>query len=386
MKRLSALKRVLDDAGIKVTTSSNVSTAQVQLKKSGYVITINTQFSYAHHEAVTSILAHELAHVLRGDCLPENNRDIDTRQKHECMMIARDAAINTHEIVDPVETHIPEMTGKSVLYERILKQHPDFPKEFPGTRSLYELLLQECETEGEGDGDGDHQYALDKLDVSDTNADARRIHTKTVIKVKRAIEKVADDMPDAVVNASSGTITITNRLPRSKYTPETIAKIDQILEAIDGVDGTRQFVRTWMRPPRAKSRGVVMRGAQYKPRAKVVLLYDVSGSMTSYLPQMTALCDELANNYDPWVILHTSTVIYQGDHIPEEFESGGTMFADAYTAAHERSPDCIIHVTDGDAYDLDQVRWPSCPLVFVAPEMRSFPLQDKGHVITMKAK
>lgn len=165
---LARLLAVCGRAGIQVEYDLNLERACLAMRDGQYVIKLGQMMQGLSEPAQAAVVAHELAHVLRGDLQamkgqPERNR--------MAWNIAADVHVN-HGLREEDVTEIDGLT-----YPALRGRVPGLPEHLPGTRPLYERLLgqQKQGQQGQGQTGGQSQGVEgDTGDGAEQNRDGQQ--------------------------------------------------------------------------------------------------------------------------------------------------------------------------------------------------------------------
>lgn len=311
--------------------------AALALTKQGYVIYVKDVFRSLSDEAKAAILAHEMAHLFRGDCLRIQSKDVDSKKWN----VAADACINETKI-EPllaVEFLLSEMYKRPVRFvfkDRLVADGclpEDFAYKYASTKEIYDNLSP---PKGGGDTDG--------LEIDDglSRSDAQVEHAKTIMNAR----KVKDILKDAGVDQSDSAFKFSKASNRGQYgfepvKPMEVNQIDALLKALGSSRGKRK--RTFRREGRVA----------YTPRMmpsrnqKVSVYVDISGSMRGVAKVAKAVSLYLGKYDVKWHLFGTKVTDIGSPHqIPTTGLCDGTNFDCIFERAQ---PDRqIVVITDGE--------------------------------------
>jgi len=352
MTTLSDLYCIIKDSGIKIRWTDTPAPSVTLDDRKGYTIHIPKQLNDISNEEHKAVLLHEFAHVLHGDLLAKQAKE-DPRLWN----VACDARINRSELVPPLTSVVRQLQGEKarpIVYETLLSFASELPADHvPPAPMIFETLKKRSSASS---GPG---QAHDELHPGTGDPDElKKRHAETLVRARRALQKHPD------VSRAVGDIgKLHHRKTRSvEFSPEPLAKIDAILSRLDGIDGRRQFSRTWVRPRRLGT-NTNLRGGAYLPRPRLLVIVDVSGSRAERLDVSQALVDACRDRFEAETIVHDvdAVLLEPGKDLPP---GGGTAFVPAFKLARTLKPDCIVHITDLETHDAEEAYGlASCPVV-----------------------
>lgn len=377
---LARLLAVCGRAGIRVEYDMTLDTACVTMRDGQYVMRLGQIMQGLSEPAQAAVVAHELAHVLRGDLIamkdqPERNR--------MAWNVASDVHIN-HGLRQEDVVELEALT-----YTGLREQVPGLPEHLPGTRPLYERLLgqqspqgqQGAEGEtgegqqgGEGEQDGQGQGAPEERDGqqeqggagngAEQNRDGQpqgsgftpegysgdldpgdgsvseTEHTKTVMRAREAARQEGVDLP--CLPPLGGTM---RRLSAEPWkVPARLSTVLQALEACArSARGALVRTRSYSRPGRVEG----LRGVIRAPRMRILVALDASGSMHDWAPFAVSAAAALRRTLDVELAVWADTAaMAPRAHLGEWPDVGGYTCPDA-VAPLVRNFDAVVVITDG---------------------------------------
>lgn len=294
------------------------------LDERGYHIRLNGWYINGTSDERKFILAHEISHILRGDCLiPLKNMNMVN------VLISADSQINAGKM----EKQALECSfGRNLVVWSEVAKELGFPATtLPGWRAVYERMSEMSKQRDNcGDGDNssvemdsgnsgssdinpenntsnhkseDHQCnngcchnEFEKMPSSSGDYEKlKSIHVKAILEAcsdpnfpRNVLSTIKVRMPSAG-NNSGGDGQIVIDAPAESLP----VRIDQFIRGT--LSGNSELVRrrTWMREGRTPD----IRGVVRHPRSRIGVTIDVSGSTDQLLPQFSRILKYLRHKY-----------------------------------------------------------------------------------------
>jgi hypothetical protein len=363
-------------AGVRVIEDPSTPTCSTQLTASGYVVRLGRLYSEADEEGRRVLVAHELGHIVRGDCLVDTaalarEHGIAQQDAAKVANMAADSQINAG-----LPGEVVQRLG-GVTYDVLRSELTELPAHLPGWRPVADALLRRAR-EGcgcPGSGSCHEHGGMCRIEHADPSDEAAQdAHASTILRIRtdealaREAERIAGQMPG---------------LPRAlpSYAPRPIPTIERVLRAVRlsvGRAGIRQHARTWARPGRVP----LLRGSALLPRGRVCVAVDVSGSVQPVAGELLGQGSWLKRRYD--VAACTFDVrVYPWKGTPT-VTGGGTSFRPVYQWAERERADVLVMVTDGYADDIEPL--PPMPVVWVLTPDGRAPRLRAGDRLIMESK
>lgn len=310
-------------------------TSWVALTDDGYTVHLGTHMDDYNDRQVKIIMLHEIAHILRGDCLTRAPKE----DKKICN-IAHDCIINAGF------PDFPEQFPGRPYYWDFAAQYDELPStHIPGWKIIYEVLKK-------------HSPSVQPFDMGPQNEakdrkKAEQAHAKAVLEAREISSLQELGAGSLVRTCSKGKVAV-QPLPAWSRLIERIAR-----KVKRNGFGSLVHVRTWNRPGRVKG----LRGAARQPRLTIFLVLDVSGSCASLEPVFRGLATTLKRTYNVrlGVFANSFATISHPGEVPSV--GGGTEIRPVMAALNRLRPDLAIILTDGEFFD--ELTLPSCPVWFV---------------------
>ena len=308
----------------------------VSLGDNGYTIFLGSDLDQYDDAQTRIVMLHEIAHVLRGDCLTHGQgRD------HELINVAHDSIINAG--FPGFKTLFP--SGPPYYWD-FAAMYDELPSTYiPGWKIIYEVLKK-------------HSPPVEPFDMAPQNnakdrEKAEQAHAKVVLEA-REIPSLKDLGASSLVRTCAKGKVAVQPIPAWARLMERIAR-----KVKRNGFGSLVHVRTWNRPGRVKG----LRGAARQPRLTIFLVLDVSGSCQALEPVFRGLAATLKRSYNVQlgVFANSFATISHPDEVPSV--GGGTEIRPVMAALDRLKPDLAIILTDGDFFD--ELTLPSCPVWFV---------------------
>ena len=345
------LVEVCRRAGIEVRVVNDALTDSAEVVDGRYVITLCGRD--ANNPEVRHLaLAHELAHILRGDLLALQERGYERLRWN----IATDAVINESLRGRPAAWVSYEWVRKELSREPL-------PEWLPSAETIYKALGQ---SPAGGGGTGLEGASHDALATDGTMTGVK--HAETVIAARGALndpglgEALPQGLKEALDKALGGGIGRGGRtaVDRLEAEPVPSRELAQVLEAVAGaVRSRKERTRTWTRPGRTDW----LRGTTYIPKPRLAVGLDVSGSTGVIRKLLDGLLIWAAQTYevDAWAWADRAAKIV-GRSVPDV--GGGTSVQPFF--AQVGDADVVVVLTDGLIPDPKPL--PEPPVVWVGPK------------------
>ena len=342
------LLAVVSDAGVEVSFNDpGIDTAAVSLNDGKYRLSVNAEFiNGLSEQAALEVISHEIAHILRGDCLLAAERGV-------LWNIATDAVIN-HALRD-LQAEVPGIITYSSVRERFGDE--TWPEYLPNADIIYARLASQAPggipiapADGTGSGPaisdpmtGDVRPAQGDPDVNAAE------HARAAAEIRSRARAAGIDIPGDPGSSASADVPDGARAvsPEACAVDAVVRRVRRMIADSRGVNARRD-ARTWRR----SRNGLPLRLPL--PAAGVAVCVDVSASMTDIVPRIMHLAkrlqDELGAETWTW-----DTGARRVRRIGREVmvpEGGGT---DIRALARALATDVAVIVTDGEIYP-DPVR------------------------------
>jgi predicted metal-dependent peptidase len=271
--------------------------------------------------AIAPVLWHEVAHILRGDCI--TMREVPPE---ECLLanVAMDSLINRHIDMDEIRRTFPATAG--ITLEELREKYPEIPL-FPGDwEEVADILKKHAAQLQRATGDP-------RMDDDVTPEEAKK---QQAIITARAYQR--------------GLLRMSIPMPPLGEPHPMLRNINRIVRAVTmrqrANDGLRQRVRSWTRPGRVRG----LRGHATRRVRRVAILYDCSGSMSEWIPVLMGTQRALGKSHTLHTIVYDTRVLWQGARVaPRDIPcGGGTTVSPALAAAAAVRPDVVVAITDGE--------------------------------------
>lgn len=332
-ERLAAVCRA---AGIAVeVTDADRPCAMV--RDARYVVQLTPEF--ASGEDAVHALAHELAHVLRGDLVRLQSEDLQPIRWN----VAADAVINSHLPDDWLTRH------NAVRWTALAARYGWAEPSPPAALEVYRRLADDAD-------DGGH----DTLATDGTMTDAE--HARVVVTARAAD-------PEAVADVMGGRLPGTGPAVRRSgwQTPEPVAvpALRALFHRLDAKAqaARRRHHRDWTRPGRVEG----LRGSTRRPTLGVLVGVDVSGSTAALQPVLQGVTAWVRRQPDvaaTWAVWADRAAVVTSP--ASEAEVGwGTQVQSLWRLARRLRPDVVVCLSDGEV--TDWLPGPGLPTVVVAP-------------------
>jgi predicted metal-dependent peptidase len=324
-------------------------------------------------EEKAAVLAHELAHLLRGDCVRLKMKEIDPFKWN----IAADACINESK-ADPLLKLERRLTSQldrpiSFVFKDRLIEKGMLPEEFsekePGTQEIYDNLTDPKNQEG----------VPDSLSVDEdmTPAEAMREHTKAALDAKKIIKELEkagidtglDGLGYSKVGGSGGR-------EFAPVEPLGVYEIDPLLKELGRVRGQRR--RSFRREGRVSCTPRML-PAKNK---KLAIYVDISGSM-NHIGRVAKAVALYLDKYDvKWYLFGTKVTEIAGSHM---IPTGGYCDGTDFDCIFDNVPTDrqVVVITDGECHLGNPGRVPA-DTVWAVIGGRQYRLP--GHVVNVGVK
>jgi len=308
----------------------------VALTDRGYILALGSQIDSYNDEQAKIVLLHEIAHVLRGDCLGDG--DVDPGLAN----IAKDSIINCG--FPDFKSHFP--SGPPYYWD-LAKEYDELPSDMiPGWKLIYDVLKKNSPP---------MMVSFDAAPQNKTSSrkKAEQIHAKVVLEARKveALKKLGAG--PLVKGAYQGRVKGQPLPPWARLLNKITRKVRK-----NGF-GSLVHVRTYNRPGRVEG----LRGVARQPRLTIEVILDVSGSCSALEPVFRGLAQTLKRHYNVrlGVFANQFAEIKRAGEVPEV--GGGTEIRPVMEALDKIRPDLAIILTDGDFFDALEL--PTCPVWFV---------------------
>jgi len=313
----------------------NTFTSWVAITDSGYVMHLGTHMDNYSDRQVKIIMLHEIAHILRGDCLvriPKEDKQI-CNTAHDC-------------IINAGFPDFPEQFPGRPYYWDYAAMYDELPStHIPGWKVIYEVLKKHSPPMESFDG-------LPQNETKDREK-AEQAHAKAVLEA-REIPSLKDLGASSLVRTCAKGKVAVQPIPAWARLMERIAR-----KVKRNGFGSLVHVRTWNRPGRVDG----LRGVARQPRLTIFLVLDISGSCQALEPVFRGLAATLKRSYNVrlGVFANSFATISHPGEVPSV--GGGTEIRPVMAALNRLKPDLAIILTDGEFFD--ELTLPTCPVWFV---------------------
>jgi hypothetical protein len=391
--RLRRLHSVCRAAGIEVTYAPRAEVgawAYVTWDSDArrYRIVLSHEACEVSEEAA---LAHELAHVLRGDLVRLHQEGLDARRWN----ISADALINVHMAPEAAEAF------QAITYQGVREYvGPDRLPETPvGSRRVYDVLAEaeqaQAQADGNGEaadggpdgGDGNGQAdgpgggggpgrapeAHDALRPSpDGDGPTPAEQAATVVRARAAD-------PEAVRDLTGDAPLVGGRAPGQggagrRGWPPVEARPSPLSEVLRRLAGHQRRLaqhrtRTWLRPGRMPG---LTRGVTRPPVLHVLLALDVSGSTAAIEPILAGVMAAVQHDarYSvQWAVWADRAATCAPPPAPRPDVGGGTAVRSLAELVRQRAGewDIVVVATDGEVADWPTSAPTAAPWIVVSP-------------------
>lgn len=330
---VSRLLAICGRAGVAVEYDRSMPTACATVRGGKYLIVLGEAYLNGTPSQQATLLAHEIAHVARGDVLAlQNDKVLSARRWN----IAADAHIN-HGLR---QADIDALHG--ITYAGLRKTNPHLPPELPGTKRLYDLLAEDQQG-GDGHGSGDDESGEHIARASDGSSVSASEHAKTVLRIRgaAAAEGLDPGKLGADVQISGGKRTLPAAKPWSP--PARLATILAAIRAAGG-RGALTRARSYARPGRVPG----LKGVLRSPRLSVLLALDMSGSMRDWVPHALSAARALRRDTDCTISVWADRAALAPRIGSGEVPDVGYGTNPASLAPLAQQYDAVVVITDGE--------------------------------------
>lgn len=362
---LDAIYRWLRRGGVLVQDGAVSHVAEVDLTNDGYVIRLGPGFHAMDEEKRAQVLLHEIGHILRADLLAPQ-----VRENAQVWNWATDAVIN--------ETLLG-LHSDGITYASLRKEFPQLPELMQPAAVTYSIILSSKSSpfgsmpgdsksgEGQGTGtspdrksgdrgsDGHGPSGSDQTEGQsagpgggliedrlvpsyDDPQAASEAHTRTFVDLLTSATELPEEIQSKIWGMNKHRA-VDYKPPKPIAMEGLVRKLEQMIRSGHG-GSSRAYRRTYRRV----RYGLPM--YLRVPVAEVLLAIDVSGSMTSYYPNLRYIAQALSRRHNVrivvWDVEWQQTTPYA-----EWPEAGGTDVKAAYQAIKALRPDVAVIVTDG---------------------------------------
>lgn len=338
----------------------------VRLDRNGYCVVLGDAFEAFSDAAKLVALQHEMSHIVRGDLVGFD------RFETAVANVAMDAVINHRLDVTP----IVESGYQPVTYDRLREQDAEIPSYQTGWRPIYEHLLQRRnrsatgrqgqESGQESDQESDQESGqgsgqdFDFHEAADSATERLAAHAATIARMRGNIEKMqrsgdrserekAAEM-DGEIRSAGGAVLTSDGGGVYRHKPVGDQRLRRLIAAVRGSVGEAlQRERSYAREGRDEG----LRGVVRRPKARIVIACDLSGSINHWEREFIAsLTANLQRDYDVRCLAFAGRCVPWRPSAPHPVEVGnGTLFQPVYQAAKALKPDLLVFLTDGEAFD-----------------------------------
>ena len=337
---------------------------------------------------VVKVLKHECAHILQEHITRAKQIGATSQELHKRFNIATDATINTHDLIPTVEK-IGGVTIKSL--NEMLKGMLDKANEKDkGNRTFKPLIegqlseyyynrLNEFAEENsdilpEGGGMGETMDDHSTWEQSEGNEEMQKEVAKQA--VNEAVKGAG-----GIGNLPGDLVSIVSEMNKSQVNWKQ--QLRQMFVS------TQKSIKEATRKRRNRRYGILQPGSKRKPKLKVTVAVDTSGSMLGEpLKHAWAELTAIYNSFPDIeiIVIEADCVvqnIYEFDpkNTPEFKGAGGTSYSPAIKKAAEMKTELLIFIGDMDAADKPEK--PKFPVVWCVTG-NSNPPGDFGKVIRIE--
>jgi len=306
------------------------------LKDDGYTINLGSHIDDLTDEQARTIVFHEIAHILRGDCLVK-----DKTLDHYLMNVAMDSIINSGF------PNFREMFADPPWYPDLAEQFEELPKDWvPGWKVIYDVLAK----------NGVQMVAIDGAPKNETTdkEKAERAHAKVILEARKVKELTELGAGAGIVDGSRRAVVQPQPLPKWA---RLLAKVNRKVRR-NGF-GSLVRVRTYNRPGRVEG----LRGIARQPRLTIMVILDVSGSCANLEPVFRGLAATLKRHYNVRLGIFANEFAEVKHPAAEVDVGGGTVWKPVKEGIDKAGPSLAIVLTDGEFFD--DLVLPKCPVWFV---------------------
>lgn len=364
---------------MKVQYTTRIPTAGVSVSESINLV-INPHFWNALSlTSQAAVLEHECRHILsehftRGETFVTGLSNLDKMKERMIMNVAMDLAINEHIPNLPKTFKAFDKNGVEIINkdenDNVVESKPctveNYREKYPDIKNnetfeyyyhlIHDKLKEEMDTGQSGDGTIDDHSIWDENAV---NSDAIKA------KIREAVNRAAQ-------NCGPGRLPgdVQELIDRINYSPRDWKK-----ELRTFVASSVSNDREPSRKVRNRRYGILYSGYKKQTKLKLAVILDSSGSM--YLDLVNQCFAEI-NQINKTVAMDITLIqcdtevrsveTYDPKKKLEVIGRGGTAFAPALKAAADLKPDAILYFTDGENYDVEEVKKPRMPIMWVLPE------------------
>jgi len=350
-----------------ITKSDRIPTAGVFITNK-----INLEYNYDWFESLdlvdaVGVLKHECEHIIRDHIPRMKNIGITGKELMKRYNVAADAAINTNDLehvaknlngvtVETLNKQLSEMINKA--NEKDKGNRVFSPMKNGQLTEYYYNRINEFAEEnsdllesGSGSGMDDHSLWEESEGTEEMQREVIKQNINEAVKNAGGIGSLPSNLASLVAQMNKSNINWRQQLRQSFVTAQKTLK-----------EATRK--------KRNRRYGILQPGVKKKPKLKVVVPVDTSGSMSGEpLKQAWA---ELAAIYTSsseleMTVIEADCVVhnvyeFNPKKTPEFKGSGGTSYQPALTKAKELKADIIVFIGDMDSSDVPEN--PKIPVIW----------------------
>jgi hypothetical protein len=346
----TALLSLLRQQGVHILTSGPQPYSRWDDEARRYEVCLGEGWERLVPEAQTVILAHEIGHIVRGDCVREGPWMQDARLKY-IANVAQDVVINASLDEHIVCEHLNGVTWERLYGHLPPEQQP--PRPPGGWKPIYDYLSQRCsegysEQSDQGDGSDGTGCGVRYDSASDPLAE---------MAARVAIAgKIIDQAPDLAAALGATPVSSATRREVSLQPPAADPLLAALMQTVQarGFGHVTREVRSWSRPGRLEG---IYPGRTQRSYAHIAVYVDRSGSMT---------VTRAAERVGSWAREQRCEVYAFADRVGTLTDDVGcgTAFQPVFDHATRLQPDAVVLLTDGMAGDRYTIP-DACPPVII---------------------
>lgn len=291
-------------------------------------------------EARCVVLAHEVAHVVRGDLIV---RVEDPARANWAQDLVINRTLDARPVLDRCGLRVPQ-------WDEMLAESLELPAApTPGWRVIYDAVTPPEGNGGEGGITADTRNDPDGCEGCGTRPGGRDPDPMEILEAAQAASAAG-----VWRHESRGRVVIP--AVDSRMLARLLARIRRVSHA-----GIRVPTRTYRREGRVPE----LRGVARVPTIRVLVACDVSGSMTDVVQGLAALAH--VRDIDTVWCAFADRIVDVWPRAPRALPqpSGGTLFGPVVEHAERAGVDVLVMVTDGMC--ADRPRPPRIPTVWITP-------------------
>ncbi len=347
---------------VRVFVDNSVPTAYVGLRGRDLYMGININFfNSLSTEDKEKLLLHEISHIIRGDVLIPKER-FDWRLAN----IAMDSIINA-------ELGINKIGDVQGYNYNTLQDVLDLPIGIlPGWHLVYNKLQEKIDALKEMFNNGNF---LDEIKETDNSEEA----IEKIIEINIEINSLGEKYKNVIKRASWSKINQGQARRNVKIKIQSTNDIENILKIV-----TRQNTGARIKRRTFRREGVIegVKGISRIPTKRILVVVDVSGSFTDYIPFAMGVVMSLNKRFsvDFGVFADTFSMARVGTDIPDV--GYGTEINSVLCSKLDY--DTLIIITDGDFYSKPKNDQSKPPIIWVVPEGSTKPPLKNGDYLIVR--